>query len=261
MKVRPPAVAGSFYPADAAELRADVERYLLENPALGPQPKALIAPHAGYIYSGPVAARAYNLLQGKHAIRRVVLIGPSHRVPLRGLAAPSADAFRTPFGDVPLDRNALDTLSDLPQVVTADAPHAWEHSLEVHLPFLQHALGDFTLVPLAVGIASPGAIAEVLNRLWDGEETLIVASSDLSHYHPYDVARRLDEETCEAILARRTDIGGDQACGCHPVNGLLEVARRRGLSVELLDLRNSGDTAGPKDRVVGYGAFALHEPA
>jgi AmmeMemoRadiSam system protein B len=191
-------------------------------------------------------------------IRRVVVIGPAHYVPFRGLALPSAQAFRTPLGAVPLDGESIQAVSDLPQVALADAPHEPEHALEVELPFLQAALGDFTLVPLVVGDAAPADIAEVLARLWGGRETLLVVSSDLSHYEPYARAKEHDAATAAAI--ERLDeaaLGPREACGYLPIAGLLLEARRRGMRVSRLDLRSSGDTAGPKDQVVGYGAWAL----
>jgi AmmeMemoRadiSam system protein B len=223
-------------------------------------PKALIAPHAGYVYSGPIAASAFSLLTRRgHAVDRVVLLGPTHRVAVRGLALPDCDAFATPLGDVPIDRTAADALRDLPQVVTSGPAHRQEHSLEVELPFLRIALGGFSLVPLAVGDASAEAVAQVLDRLWGGPETLIVVSSDLSHYLPYDEARRADSGTARRIVRLDSLIDHRQACGATPINGLLAAARRRGMEVRLLDLRNSGDTAGDRRRVVGYGAFAFFE--
>ncbi|HET7307474.1 MAG TPA: AmmeMemoRadiSam system protein B [Gammaproteobacteria bacterium] len=256
--IRQPAVAGLFYPDDPAELRATVLRLLADHPQAGEAPKVLIAPHAGYIYSGPVAARAYNLLDPKAAdIRRVVVIGPSHRWPLNGLAAPSVDAFATPLGDLPLDREALDTLDDLPQVQISDEPHASEHSLEVQLPFLQVVLDEFKLVPLVVGRAAPIEVAEVLMRLWDGPETLIVVSSDLSHYHRYKDACAIDANTAAQIMARSTHLIGEQACGYQSINGLMQTPQSRPLAIHQLVLQNSGDTAGPKRQVVGYGAFSL----
>jgi len=258
--VRPPAVAGLFYPNNPEQLRQMVDGYLAAASADGSPPKALIVPHAGYVYSGPVAATAYATLADVRAtISRVVLLGPAHRVPFTGLAASSTNAFDTPLGPVFLDRAAIDRALDLPQVRVIDEAHRQEHSLEVQLPFLQEALEDFRLVPLLVGDASPAVVAEVLELLWGGPETLIVISSDLSHYHDYATARRLDHATSAAIEALRPqDIGVDQACGRHPINGLLELARRRGLAARTLDLRCSGDTAGPRDQVVGYGAYAFH---
>lgn len=266
---RPPAVAGLFYPADAAELARVVSGLLAAAPeAAGRRPpKAIIAPHAGYIYSGPTAARAYALLQPHTLsqplcgrIRRVVLLGPTHRVAVRGLALPAARSFRTPLGDITIDAQAATALRDLPQVVISDAAHAPEHSLEVHLPFLQTVLGDFTLVPLAVGDASPEEVAAVLRRLWGGDETLIVVSSDLSHFHDYAAAQALDGATADAILQLRSDLDHQQACGATPVCGLTLLARELGLRTELIDLCNSGDTCGDKNRVVGYASFAFHEP-
>lgn len=259
--IRPPAVAGAFYPGNPRILAADVRQMLGDvHPAPGRQPKALIVPHAGYIYSGPTAAAAYaRLAPWKDRISRVILLGPTHRVPVRGLAAPATDAFATPLGNIPIDRTALAGLGDLPQVVVSDTAHALEHSLEVHLPFLQTVLGDFTLVPLAVGHAPPAAVAEVLERLWGGAETLIVVSSDLSHFLPYAAAQEADAGTCARILHLDTDIDPEEACGAYPINGLLLAARRHGLRPLLVDQCNSGDTAGDKSRVVGYGAFAFYE--
>lgn len=258
-RIRPPAVAGTFYPADPDELRSMVRGYLRQADASGPAPKALIAPHAGYIYSGPVAASAYARLAGAaDRIQRVVLLGPSHRVPFRGLAVSGADAFATPLGEIPLDRPVIDALLALPQVHQLDEAHAWEHSLEVHLPFLQEVLGEFRLVPLVVGDATYEEVDEVLEQVWDGDETLIVVSSDLSHYHDYATARRMDAATSQAIVELRPqDLHYEDACGRIPVGGLLEAARHHHLRAELLDLRNSGDTAGPRDQVVGYGAYAF----
>jgi AmmeMemoRadiSam system protein B len=260
--VRPAAVAGSFYPGDARTLARALDDLLATapSPAGHVLPKAVIAPHAGYIYSGLVAARAYAALaQGRGQIRRVILLGPVHRVPVRGLAAPGEQvtAFATPLGNVELDRDALDGIRCMPQVVASDAAHAYEHSLEVHLPFLQRVLGDFKLVPLAVGDASAVEVAEVLDKLWGGAETLIVVSSDLSHFLDYASAREADDGTAKRVLALDATITHEQACGGTPINGLLLAARRRHLSAELLDLRNSGDTTGPRDRVVGYASFAF----
>jgi AmmeMemoRadiSam system protein B len=223
-------------------------------------PKAIIAPHAGYIYSGPIAASVYALLApARGIIERVVLLGPTHRVAVRGLALPGVAAFATPLGTVDIDRDAVEALRQLPQVVVSAEAHALEHSLEVHLPFLQAILGKFTLVPLAVGRAGRDEVAEVLQRLWGGPETLIVVSSDLSHYLPYADAQAVDRATAKAILELVADISHEQACGATPVTGLTLAARQRGLKSELIDLRNSGDTAGDRDRVVGYGAFAFYE--
>ena len=259
-QVRRPAVAGTFYPGSREEL-AETVRACLDAagaPAEAP-PKAVVAPHAGYVYSGPVAGSAYTRLAPlRGRVERVVLLGPAHRVACRGLAAPSCDAFATPLGDVPLDREALDRALALPQVETNDLAHADEHSLEVHLPFLQTVLGAFQLAPFVVGEAKPGEVAEVLELLWGGPETLLVVSSDLSHYHEYATARRIDAETTRAIEALDPDaISHEQACGRIPVQGLLLAARRHGLAARAVDVRSSGDTAGPRDRVVGYGSYVL----
>jgi len=263
-RIRPAAVAGMFYPRDPRELAAEIDELLdgvgHVEPRLG-HPKALVVPHAGYLYSGPVAAAAYDtLVPARGIVKRVVLLGPVHRVPVRGLALPGADAFDTPLGRVAIDRAAADSLAGLRQVVKSEPAHAMEHSLEVQLPFLQKVLGDFTLVPLAVGDASVAEVAEVIERLWGGAETLIVVSTDLSHYHSYDEARRLDARTLARIAACATDLGHEEACGATPLNGMLHLARTRRLSVRQLAACNSGDTAGGRGRVVGYSAFALEEP-
>jgi AmmeMemoRadiSam system protein B/AmmeMemoRadiSam system protein A len=266
--IRPAAVAGTFYPVDPLELRDALASHLARACVSGVAdtdrpPKLLVVPHAGYVYSGDVAAQAYApLARWRGRITRVVLLGPVHRVPVCGLAAPLVSAFETPLGRVPLDLAALASLEDLRQVVWTDLPHAQEHSLEVQLPFLQTVLGDgFTLVPLAVGQASPVEVAEVLERLWGGEETLIVISSDLSHYLPYDQARTRDRATAERVVRLATDLRGEEACGAAPLNGALLAARRHGLTARLLALRNSADAAGAargdRDRVVGYGAMAF----
>lgn len=259
---RSAAVAGTFYPRDPHELDSKVKAMLaaVPHPEADAIPKVIIAPHAGYVYSGPIAASVYALLEpARERIRRVVLLGPTHRVAVQGLALPDAEAFVTPLGRVLLDREAIAAVRELPQVTTNSAAHALEHSLEVHLPFLQCVLGTFSLVPFAVGDAEATEIAEVLDILWGGPETLIVISSDLSHYHPYGVAQAIDRGTAEAILALRTDITHEQACGATPVIGANLAAQRRRLRPRLLDLRNSGDTAGDRGRVVGYGAFAYFE--
>lgn len=260
MNIRPAAVAGMFYPGDATELAHDVGAMLAAAGTHKLRPKALIAPHAGYVYSGPVAASAYALLEPyAEEIRRVVLLGPTHRVAVRGLALPGADAFETPLGRIAIDLDAARLISDLPQVTVSPQAHALEHSLEVHLPFLQSVLPEFRLLPLAVGMVTPDEVAEVLESLWGGNETLIVISSDLSHYLPYPDARRVDASTIDSILHSQP-VSHEQACGGTPVNGLMLAARRHRLVPHLLDLRNSGDTAGPRDRVVGYAAIAYTEP-
>jgi MEMO1 family protein len=256
-QVRNPAVAGLFYPENPQKLHSMLADYLGAAHAADGVPKAIIAPHAGYIYSGPVAASAYAPIQpARGSITRVVLLGPAHRVGFHGLALSSADFFATPLGRITIDQEAVNIISRLPQVQVMDVAHAQEHSLEVHLPFLQEVLGKFSLVPLVVGDAEPADVAEVLELLWGGPETLIVISSDLSHYHDYKTAQQLDRATSKAIEELRLeDIQYDHACGRNPVKGLLQVAQRRGLKAKTVDLRNSGDTAGPRDQVVGYGAY------
>ena len=263
--VRPPAVAGLFYPAERGELAREVDALLDDTPAALPSPgwpKALIVPHAGYIYSGPVAARAYALLApARGTVRRVVLLGPAHRVALRGLALPGVAAFDTPLGRLAVDAEAVRALKALPQIVESAEVHRQEHALEVQLPFIQQALGEVALLPLVVGEATAEQVAEVLDVLWGGEDTLILISSDLSHYHDYEAAKRIDGVTVNAILdfAAGVTISHQQACGATPIAGLLLAAKQRGITPELLDARNSGDTAGGKSRVVGYASFALHE--
>ncbi len=262
LPVRAAAVAGAFYPADAARLRSDVQALLraASDQPSSQAPKAIIAPHAGYVYSGATAARAYARLAAlRGTITRVVLLGPAHHVHVRGIALPEAAAFETPLGLVMVDQEAVRQLSTLRQVVAARPVHAAEHALEVHLPFLIETLGEFALVPLVVGEITPVMVAEVIDLLWGGPETLFVVSSDLSHYHSYRDAVRMDGATVAAIADRAVNITHEQACGATPVNALMQVARARGLTVELIDQSNSGDTAGPRDRVVGYASFALYE--
>jgi len=261
-KSRPAVCAGRFYPANPADLRLEVQGLIagakvVEEPA----PKAIVAPHAGYAYSGPVAASAHSRFRpARDIIRRVILLGPSHYASLSGIATSSADAFFTPLGRVPLDREAIGGVASLPQVMVLDEAHEPEHCLEVQLPFLQMILPQFTLVPLLVGDAPDEDIAEALAALWDGPETRVVVSSDLSHYHAYAQANNLDRTTAEIIEALRSEqLDGDRACGFRPIRGLLHLARRYRLNARCIDLRNSGDTAGAGDRVVGYGAFIVVE--
>jgi len=262
--VRSAAVAGMFYPGEARALSVELDELLGDAAMAAPRlgfPKALVVPHAGYVYSGPVAARAYDELgAARGLVRRVVLLGPVHRVPVRGLAVPTDEAFATPLGTIRVDRAALDAVRSLRQVVASDAAHALEHSLEVQLPFLQKQLGEFALAPFAVGDATVDEVAEVIERLWGGRETLIVISTDLSHYHRYADARRIDGLTLARIGSLSSDLAHDEACGATPLNGFLALARRKKLKARLLAACNSGDTAGSRDRVVGYSAFALHEP-
>ena len=270
-QVRQPAVAGAFYHSDRLLLQSNVndllETALLEAKNEKPgknliAPKAIIVPHAGYIYSGPTAATAYARLSVAHdTIKRVVLLGPVHRVPVNGLALPGDSVFATPLGRVQVDLDAVSAIENMPQVVESAAAHALEHSLEVQLPFLQTVLEDFTLVPLAVGDATGQQVAEVLETLWGGPETLIVISSDLSHFLPYETARAIDSETVQKILTLHGPLNHQQACGGTPVNGLLLAARKHHLLPQLLDLCNSGDTAGDKNRVVGYASIAFTEDA
>jgi AmmeMemoRadiSam system protein B/AmmeMemoRadiSam system protein A len=264
--IRHPAVAGTFYPAERDVLERQLRSFMSEaanDPPAATLPKAIIGPHAGYVYSGPVAARAYaRLAAARGKISRVVLIGPSHYVAFRGLAVDTVDAWAMPGGTVLLDADAIARLRGLPMVGELDAAYQREHALEVHVPFLQQILGEFRLVPIVAGDAPPDAVATVFDALWGGPETLIVISTDLSHFLDYAACRRVDQTTAEAIERFALEaIGPSQACGAIPTRGLLLAARRRGMTIERLDLRNSGDTAGPNDRVVGYGAWALYEDA
>lgn len=263
--VRPAAVAGAFYPRDPRQLAGEVDEMLEGVQSFEPRfgfPKALIVPHAGYVYSGPMAARAYDELRpARGIVTRVVLMGPVHRVAVRGLALPDATAFATPLGVLRIDAAAPGLLSGLAQVGRSGPAHAMEHSLEVQLPFLQRVLGDFALVPFAVGDATPAQVAEVVERLWGGRETIFVISTDLSHYHAYEESCRIDGATAGKIESFATDVRHDEACGATPLNGFLSVARSRGLAIRRLGVCNSGDTAGGKGRVVGYASFALDEGA
>jgi AmmeMemoRadiSam system protein B len=258
-RIRNPAVAGMFYPENPERLAAIVGGYLADAKRSDIRPKAIIAPHAGYEYSGPIAGSAFATLEPISAdITRVVLIGPSHRVAFYGLAASTAKAFQTPLGNIPLDREAIDIALELDQVIELDEAHTMEHSLEVELPFLQEVLGTFSLVPLVVGEATYEEVSEVIDALWGGNETLIVISSDLSHYLNYKQAQTLDGETKKSIEALEPEaLSHEQACGRIPIGGLLLSARKRGLHMTTLDMRNSGDTAGEKNQVVGYGAYAV----
>ena len=260
MSIRKAAVAGQFYEADTVLLRQQVTDLLSANAlASSTAAKALIVPHAGYIYSGSTAASAYSCLQSRrNDIRRVVLFGPAHRVYLEGMAVPSVDLFATPLGDIPLDQDAIQQITDMPGVCVSDQAHEDEHSLEVQLPFLQMLLTQFSLVPVVVGKCEPATVAAVIDELWGGNDTLVVISTDLSHFLPYAQATQVDARTCSQILAKASTLSGEDACGAHAVNGLMCSEHVGALEVELLNVCNSGDSAGNKDRVVGYGAFLLH---
>ncbi|WP_394263903.1 AmmeMemoRadiSam system protein B [Trueperella sp.] len=282
MSSRKPAVAGTFYPASASHVDTALDRAfagasqvaasdvvesardqpsallnmrdLVGNPAL----KVLIVPHAGWIFSGSTAANAYRLLDGREDIERVVILGPAHRVWVPGLAMSSTSEWVTPLGNVPVAYP--EELRTLPFVETNDSTHAQEHSIEVQIPFIQRMLGDVTISPIVVGGASPQQVAQALDAVWGGPETLIVISTDLSHYLDYAAAIRTDRETIEDVLQLSSTIASDRACGAHPMNGMLLAAGERGMEIRLLAACNSGDTAGELDRVVGYAAFALTEP-
>lgn len=260
MTIRQAAVAGYFYEADNKRLQQHVEQLLTADPSTAEtMPEALIVPHAGYIYSGSTAASAYRCLRAdSDRVRRVLLLGPAHRVYLKGMAMPSVDSFSTPLGDIPLDRAALDSIKNLPGMQVSDEAHREEHSLEVQLPFLQTVLDDFTLVPIVIGAASPEQVAAVVDALAPDPHTLVVISSDLSHFLSYADARRIDAATCSHIVEKSTALSGEEACGARAINGLMASAWAASLEVSLLHACNSGDTAGSPNRVVGYAAFALH---
>jgi MEMO1 family protein len=261
--VRPAFAAGLYYPRDAEGLRYALQTLLGAGSKTAQRvPKALVVPHAGYAYSGAVAAAAFRTLDADaaSAIRHVVLLGPSHRVKMHGLALPACGFFSTPFGQVRINDEGRQHLRELGLAGVADAPHAVEHSLEVQVPFLQLVLAEFDLLPIAVGLAPPEQVGRALESVWGGPETLIVVSSDLSHHHTHVEAQALDQQTATCIVERRSDLCESQACGADSINGLMIVARQRGLEVRLLDRRTSGDTAGDNQRVVGYGSFALYAP-
>lgn len=263
MSVRPAAVADLFYPGDAEVLASFISDALSDASAQlsvdMPTPKAIIVPHAGYIYSGLTAAFAYAALKQAN-INRIILLGPAHRIQFYGMALSGYDAFATPLGEVRLDTEAMQQALSLADVQVNDAAHAQEHSLEVNLPFLQIVLGDFSLLPICIGSVQPDAVARVIESLWGEDNTLFVVSSDFSHFHRYDEARVLDFHSIETVLGMREALTHEQACGATGINALLMVARRHGLTPQLLDYRNSGDTAGDKERVVGYASIAFFEP-
>ncbi len=257
--IRQPAVAGTFYPENSKQLHRMLSQFLSVAATNAKTPKAIIVPHAGYIYSGPIAASAYaRLIKARNLITRVVLLGPSHRFAFRGLAVSRADTFATPLGNVPVDMSGVEEIAQLPFVEYLEQAHTYEHSLEVHLPFLQEVLNNFKIVPVVVGDALPIQVSQVLEALWGGEETLIVISSDLSHYHEYTTAKVMDQATSKLIEGLNYEqLVSEFACGMIPVSGLLKLARKKGLSINMIDLRNSGDTAGDKFSVVGYGAYVI----
>ncbi len=260
MNIREAAVAGQFYPADKKRLTRDLAQLLAsDNVSTTDIPRALIVPHAGYIYSGSTAAAAYRKLQTcKDEIKKVILLGPAHRVFLRGMALPSVEKFKTPLGDVKLDRETIDSLITLPGLTVSDEAHRLEHSLEVQLPFLQALLDDFTLVPVVVGESSPQQVATLIDTLAAIPNSLIVISSDLSHFHDYNTAQKIDASTSERILQKSSQLTGEEACGARAINGLMASSFAQSLNIQLLAACNSGDTAGDKNRVVGYASFLLH---
>lgn len=263
MRIRSAAVAGTFYPQSAQQLQTEIHQLLKENKRsndVSGTLKALIVPHAGYIYSGAIAATAYNILKNSaHNIHRVILLGPSHRVALRGMAMSDCDVFTTPLGNIALDTNALKDLQTFANIKIVPEAHTWEHSLEVQLPFLQSVLNDFLLIPLVVGLTSADEVAQLLEPFWQDQHTLIVISSDLSHYLTYQQAKEQDSDTSRLIESKYFQLHGEQACGCYPLNGLLKLTSNQEVKIVTLDQRNSGDTAGDRNRVVGYGAYAVYQ--
>jgi AmmeMemoRadiSam system protein B len=260
MKIRETAVAGTFYEASEGALRLQLASLMAEvqAPAVD-RPKVLIVPHAGYIYSGATAAQAYATVAHLSAdITRVVLFGPAHSVHLQGMALPDTDAFATPLGMVPIDRESVLRACALPRVCLSDEAHRLEHSLEIQLPFVQTLLGEFSLVPVVVGHCTAQAVAVVMDALWGGPETLLIVSTDLSHFHTYEEASAIDKRTCQRLLDKDTSLDGHDACGAYALNGLMSSAHCEALKIQQLALCNSGDNAGNKDRVVGYGAFILY---
>lgn len=256
--VRQPSVAGHFYPADQTILASTVNNLLNAAKTTNlPAPKAIIAPHAGYIYSGPIAATIYKTISpNKNTIKRVVLLGPAHHLGFFGIAVTKIKYFATPLGTIPVDNESINSITNLEGIMLLEQAYNMEHCLEVQLPFLQQTLQNFSIVPCIVGNAKPIDVANLLLHLWGGTETLIVISSDLSHYHDYISAQKLDTATTAAIVNLRPEkIADDQACGRLPIKGLLLAAAKLKLQAQVLDLRNSGDTAGDKTRVVGYGAY------
>ena len=258
MKIRPAAIAGQFYPSEKSQLQAAIHA-AMDTVTVQQQSQAIIAPHAGYMYSGDIAASAYHtVLHLSPTVKKIVVLGPAHRVYVKGMALSSADVFSTPLGNIPLDQDWQTQLLTLPGVIEFDQTHEQEHSIEIHLPFLQSLFNDFILLPVVVGDVAPHLVSQFIESIWS-DDTLIVVSSDLSHFLSYEAACRMDQQTAQHIERFATDeIGPEQACGCRPLNGLLHFAEQHDLQVNTLDLRNSGDTQGNKDRVVGYGAFGLH---
>lgn len=257
---REPAVAGSFYTDSAVQLKAEVDRFLATETRSEIQPRALIVPHAGYCYSGAVAGESYAYLKNyADTIERVVLLGPSHRVYLKGCAISSYQYFNTPLGQIEVDKDSYQQLLNAGLVEVSDPTHALEHSLEVQLPFLQLALNNFKIVPIVVGLSGPENISEILNVLHvNNPSTLVVVSSDLSHYNPYELANTLDDITINRILNNDNTLAGEDACGCHAINGLLAYSNQHNWQVKLVKHANSGDTGIGKDRVVGYASFILY---
>ena len=255
--IHQPAVADMFYPADPDRLRDWMQHHVKAAPETGRKPRMLILPHAGYRFSGAIAAQGYSLLQ-KGDFKRVIVLCPAHRVYLQGIAVPEHwDGEATPFGTIPLDKPAIASLLLLPGVIAATEAHRQEHAIEVQLPFLQYQLSDFSLIPLVVGDCPAETVSHAIEQIMT-DDTLIIVSSDLSHYLSKDIAELQDDYTIRQILQFSETLTGDQACGCYALNGALHWAHQQQLNIQLLAKCTSGDTCSDKSRVVGYAAFALY---
>lgn len=261
MTVREPAVAGIFYPGERFVLQKTVQELLDQAPQFRPTPKAIVVPHAGFIYSGSIAASAYaSLINEKDSIKKIVILGPAHTLFFKGIAYDSAEQFASPLGTIDQDQELLAKITDLPFVYRLPEAHKKEHSLEVQFPFCQVLFSKFTVLPLIVGETHPEQVAQLIERIWGNDDTLLIISSDLSHYLPYEIAQRLDHKTCFAIdTLNEESLAHEGACGYYPLRGFLHFARQKQLLGRLLDLRNSGDTAGEKDKVVGYASYHFYE--
>lgn len=259
-KIKKPAVAGAFYPDEPDILNNMVEHLFDAITWAGSSPKAIIAPHAGYIYSGIAAACAYQCLEMMPYIKNIILVGPSHYIAFNGVAYSDYDTFITPLGELFVNTNLIQQIAKLPATQHFNDAFSREHCLEVQFPFLQKKLNEFTIVPLLVSGANKQTVASVLEALWGDKETLVIISSDLSHYHDYLTAQQLDSETSQAIVNLDADnIKEDSACGRIAIRGLLHLAKQKKMQAKKILQINSGDTAGDKQRVVGYGAYHFFE--
>lgn len=253
---RKPTVAGLFYPSETDNLSKLITDLLNQKPPVS-FTKMLIVPHAAYQYIGEILAQSYlHLFSRSQQIKTVVLLTPSHHIKFNGIAITSKDCYLTPFGEVIIDSDAMMTLLNFPQVVMFDDAHIKEHSIEIHLPFLQTILPSFSLVPLIIGETNSYNILEILEKLWEQEETLIIASMNLSHYQTYNIAQELDQRTSQAIESLHwQSLQTNQICNIHLISSLLQLAHQKSLTPKTIKVCNSGDLTGIKNRVVGYGAF------